>query len=213
MRDEETGTWWQQVSGDAIQGPLKGRKLAPVYSDEVSFEIWRNEKPRTRVLRPEARVASQYAPADWEKGLARLPVVAEVDPAEMLKARDLVIGIVIGGHDKAYPFELLEKQRLIIDMIGDEPIAIVLGGDGRSVRAFRRKVGERTIELFAKPETSPLQMIDAETGTVWEFSGRAASGPLAGTQLSKVTALKDYWFDWKTYHPRTKVYALGATSN
>jgi hypothetical protein len=23
MRDEETGTWWQQVSGTAIQGPLK----------------------------------------------------------------------------------------------------------------------------------------------------------------------------------------------
>jgi hypothetical protein len=212
MRDEETGTWWQQVSGEAIQGPLKGRKLAPVYSDEVSFEIWRGEKPQTRVLRPDARFASQYVPDDWEKGLARLPVVTKIDPADTLKARDLVIGIDIDGRAKAYPFELLAKQHLIIDMIGSEPIAIVLGDDGRSVRAFRRKVGERTLELFAKPQTKPLQLIDAETATVWDFSGRAASGGLVGTQLSKITALKDYWFDWKTYHPQTKVYALGARS-
>jgi hypothetical protein len=29
MRDEETGSWWQQVSGEAIHGPLKGRRLRP----------------------------------------------------------------------------------------------------------------------------------------------------------------------------------------
>jgi len=27
MRDEETGSWWQQVTGEAIFGPLKGRRL------------------------------------------------------------------------------------------------------------------------------------------------------------------------------------------
>ena len=30
MRDEETGSWWQQVSGEAMLGPLKGRRLKPV---------------------------------------------------------------------------------------------------------------------------------------------------------------------------------------
>ena len=33
MRDEQTGSWWQQVSGEAIQGPLKGRRLAGVVTD------------------------------------------------------------------------------------------------------------------------------------------------------------------------------------
>jgi hypothetical protein len=27
--------------------------------------------------------------------------------------------------------------------------------------------------------------------------------------LKKIFALKDYWFDWKIYHPDTTVYTLG----
>ena len=75
MRDEETGSWWQQVTGEAIQGPLKGRKLAAVFCDEVSFAIWRSEQPRSRFLRPDPRVEKNYVTADWESKIARLPVV------------------------------------------------------------------------------------------------------------------------------------------
>ena len=51
---------------------------------------------------------------------------------------------------------------------------------------------------------------DAETNTVWDFTGKAVSGSLAGKQLQKVALLKDYWFDWKLYHPDSSVYQLGA---
>ena len=30
MRDEETGTYWQQISGRAIAGPLQGKQLTLV---------------------------------------------------------------------------------------------------------------------------------------------------------------------------------------
>ena len=43
MRDEETGSWWQQVTGEAISGPLKGRRLEPVPQDELSFAVWKGE--------------------------------------------------------------------------------------------------------------------------------------------------------------------------
>jgi Protein of unknown function (DUF3179) len=39
MRDEETGSWWQQVTGEAIQGPLKGQRLRPVFHDELTFAL------------------------------------------------------------------------------------------------------------------------------------------------------------------------------
>ena len=35
MRDEETGSYWQQITGTAIAGPLKGRKLTLVPQDET----------------------------------------------------------------------------------------------------------------------------------------------------------------------------------
>ena len=45
MTDEETGSWWQQISGVAVAGPLKGRRLTRVFHDEVAFRLWLREHP------------------------------------------------------------------------------------------------------------------------------------------------------------------------
>jgi hypothetical protein len=51
-----------------------------------------------------------------------------------------------------------------------------------------------------------LRLIDAETGSEWDFTGKAIGGPFRGQQLRRVAVLKDYWFDWKTYNPDTAVH-------
>ncbi|HWP55061.1 MAG TPA: DUF3179 domain-containing (seleno)protein, partial [Pyrinomonadaceae bacterium] len=48
-----------------------------------------------------------------------------------------------------------------------------------------------------------LRLVDAETGSEWDFTGWAVNGPLTGRQLARVTVLDDYWFGWKTYNPNT----------
>jgi hypothetical protein len=209
MRDAETGTWWQQVSGKAIHGPLKGKRLNQVYNDELTFALWKRENREGRVLKPEERVKDKYETADWEEKYANLRVVTPVDPQDKLLPRTLVAGLEIKGKAVAYPLHLLEKQRLILDNIGSMPIFIVLGDDNKSVRAFERTVDGRTLEFFVKPDTLPIQLIDAETQSSWDFTGKAISGPLTEKQLKKILALKDYWFDWKIYHPYTRVYTLG----
>jgi hypothetical protein len=119
---------------------------------------------------------------------------------------------VVNGRALAYPLPALEKQRLILGAVGSgggvTPIFIVLGDDNKSVRAFERTVDGRTLEFYVKPGTSPVQLTD-DTATTWDFNGKAVSGQLAGKQLKKIFALKDYWFDWKIYHPDTTVYTLG----
>jgi len=217
MRDEETGTWWQQVSGEAIHGPLKGKKLAPVYNDELSFALWKRENRQGRVLKPDERVKQKYEPADWEARYAKLRVVTPVDANDKLSPRTLIAGLALNGRAVAYPLPALEKQRLILDSIGAgpglTPLFIALGDDNKSVRAFERAVDGRALEFFVKPDTTPTQFIDAQTATTWDFSGKAVSGPLAGKQLKKIMVLKDYWFDWKIYHPDTKIYTLGETAS
>jgi hypothetical protein len=96
-----------------------------------------------------------------------------------------------------------------MDTVGGVPIFVVAGDDKKSVRAYERTVDGRRLEFFVKSDASPLVMIDAETGSEWDFAGRATTGPLAGRQLTKVAVLNDYWFDWKAYHPDTAVYRLG----
>lgn len=211
MRDDETGTWWQQVSGKAIQGPLKGKQLKGVFHDEISFSIWKREQPQGRVLKPDERIlaSNQYAKSDWEKSVGAMRVVEGADIDQRLAPRTLVMGVSVGGKSVAYPLTALQKQSPIIDMVGSVPIVIVLGDDKRSVRAFERTVDGRRLEFFQKTENNVLQLIDAETGSTWNFEGKATSGPLSGRQLKKVFVLEDYWFDWRIYHPDTTIYTLG----
>jgi hypothetical protein len=215
MRDEETGTWWQQVSGKALHGPLKGHQLKGVFHDEMSFALWKREQPQGRVLKPDDTIVTRnrYEAADWETRMARLPVVEGTDKDQRLAPRTLVIGINAGGKSAAYPLEALQKQSPIIDMVGSVPIVIAVGEDKRSVRAFERTVDGRRLEFFQKREDAAsngaFQLIDTETGSTWDFEGKAMSGPLVGRQLKKVFVLEDYWFDWKIYHPDTAIYEIG----
>ena len=206
MRDEETGTWWQQVSGEALQGPFKGRSLNGVFTDEVTFAVWKREHPDGRVLRPDDRVSKNYEAASWEEEYEKMRVVVPVDANDKLKPRALIAGIVVNGKAIAYPMDVLQQQRLIINTIDTTPIFVVLSDDNKSVRVFDRRVDDRTLEFFVQADTTPLQFVDAETGSTWDFSGKALSGVLVDKQLRKISVLKDYWFDWKIYHPNTSVY-------
>jgi hypothetical protein len=89
------------------------------------------------------------------------------------------------------------------------PLVLVAAEDGKSVRAFERTLDGRELELFARPGSSPLRLVDAATGSEWDFAGAAVAGPLAGNRLARVYLLKDYWFDWKIYNPGTSVYGRG----
>jgi Protein of unknown function (DUF3179) len=204
MRDEETGSWWQQVSGLCIAGPLKGKQLQLVAHDELPFALWKYEQPAGRVLKPDERVAAHYESADWEDRYSRLGVVTPVSPEDPLKPRDLVIGLTINGAAAAYPMARLEKRAPVNDTLGGTSVVILLDASKKSVRAFDRTLDGRPLTFSLRQDTS--QFTDAETGSIWEFTGRATSGPLAGRQLRKVMALKDYWFDWKIYHPDTTIF-------
>jgi hypothetical protein len=209
MRDEETGSWWQQVTGEAIFGPLKGKHLKPIFLDELTFGAWKREQPQGRVLRPDDQIASsgKYAPPDWEDKMLRVPVATQVNAPE-LDNRELVVGIINDDVSAAYPVAALQKQNPIIDKVGGTPLLIVMGEDGKSIRAFKRTVEGQEREFFLKPSSSPLRLID-DKGTEWDFTGTALNGTLTGKQLARIAALKDYWFDWKTYNPKTLVYTLG----
>ena len=209
MRDEQTGSWWQQVTGEAIQGPLRGRRLRGIVHDEVSYGIWKAENPGGRVLLPVAGREEDYAPANWERRMKKEKTVTAIVPGDPLAPRAVVVGVVLNGHARAYLFPELRDESPALDTLGGVPIALVVAGDLKSIRVFDRRAGGRTLELLALSGAAPRQMVDAETGSTWDFSGRALSGPLAGSQLAKVKALKEYWFDWKTYNPSTTVFRRG----
>ena len=203
MRDDETGTFWQQISGLAISGPLAGAQLEPVHSDELTFDLWRREAPNGMVLRQAPKYASEYETKDWDVRMAKMRTVLDF-PNSGLKARDLVIGVSAFGASRAYPVARILEAKLIEDRIGSEPILLVVGPDGKSIRVFQgRNSGQQIAPEYYK--TSEV-FIDSETGSEWNFEGCAVSGKRVGACLTPVHALKDYWFDWRNYHPDTTIF-------
>jgi len=53
---------------------------------------------------------------------------------------------------------------------------------------------------------SGVLMMDASTGSEWNFQGCAVSGKSKGVCLERIPMLKDYWFDWRNYNPKTTIW-------
>lgn len=208
MRDEQTGTYWQQISGLAVSGPLAGQRLKLVPADELTFKLWKSEQPKGTVLEDAPSYARDYAPKNWDVEMARVPVVVSFAQAG-LKPRDQMLGVQAFGAIRAFPYNAVLKEKLIQDYVGAEPVLVVLGPDNVSVRLFRRAAAglSRTAQFYRIAEGTEL-LIDADTGSRWNFRGCAVSGKLNGTCLQQVNAIKDYWFDWRNYNPSTSVYGI-----
>jgi uncharacterized protein DUF3179 len=246
MRDKETGTWWQQITGKAIYGPMQGATLDFVPADELSFGEWRSEVSEGRVLAPVPKYVKEYE-SNWEPEVAKLPVVISF-PGTELKARDIVVGVTVGGANRAYPWDTLVQQSPVVDHVSGTPLLIVVGPDGKSFRVFDSRIDGKAAEFFLKGETESnapaasntqgsaggtpavprashpppgatesqpgpsasaaksWALLDTATVSEWDFQGCAVSGSAQGQCLDRVPALKDYWFDWRNYHPDTSVY-------
>jgi hypothetical protein len=211
MRDDQTGSFWQQVNGRAISGSLAGSQLELVYNDELTFRLWRKLAPGGTVLLPVAAYVPEYETRDWDTRMAKARTVLEF-PKTPLKPRDLVLGVELSGDSRAYEVSRVLKEMLVQDRVGGEPVLLAVGPDGKSIRAFRARLdnGEAP-EFFRKTDSSTVDLkaglfIDSQTGSEWDFDGCAVRGKYAGRCLATVPVLKDYWFDWRNYHPDTTVF-------
>jgi hypothetical protein len=208
MRDEQTGTYWQQISGKAVSGPLTGSQLPFVHSDELNYGTWQSEEPQGTVLQDTAQYRFGYARKDWDVRMQRAPTV--IDFREHgLKARDLMLGIQAFGASRAFLYDQVIREKLVADRVGAEPVLLVVGGDGQSVRAFRDRIPgvQGAPEFYRVSGNEPgALLMDAATGSEWNFQGCAVSGKATGVCLEPVEVIKDYWFDWRDFNPSTTVY-------
>ena len=225
MRDDQTGSYWQQITGLAVSGPLRGQRLTLIRSDELSYRLWSAEEPGGTVLKSVSKYSKDYEKKDWEKGVLKYrTVLSFADPARGLEPRTLMLGVRAYGASRAFPYDEIVREKLVLDYLGHEPILLIVGPDGASVRVFRRRIPgfEGVPDFFrvvsetaSKPgdvgvmkqaAAAPI-MMEQLTGSDWDFHGCAVSGKAKGICLEQIDALKDYWFDWRNYNPNTTVYS------
>ena len=103
MYDEETETYWQQIDGKAIQGPLVGQELVEVTIDTVRWDEWSKAHPDSKVLSQETGMSRNYGrdpyPSYYESSHLIFPVENSDDSVH---PKDVIFGIEVNGVHKAY---------------------------------------------------------------------------------------------------------------
>ncbi len=123
----------------------------------------------------------------------------------------------IGDEDAAFPFSILEMERVVHDTVGGQGLVVffkpgtrsalddLLIGNSDEVGA----TGVFDVDLEGQTltfRTDGDNFVDNETGSVWTILGQATEGPLAGKKLTPVVHANPFWFSWGAFKPDTKIY-------
>ena len=205
MVDRGTGSYWWQVAGTAIVGPLTGADLQPLPSIVSTWEDWVTLYPNTLLLsrdtgheRPYERdVFASYADS-VDAGRFPFPV-GEAALDDRLAASALVVGVSLGGDTRAYPVDGLSEP--INDEVGGTPVVLLPTDGGAAV--FDATIDGDVLQF----EQTAGQLLDTATGSVWTATGIAVSGPLAGAALEPVPSRTTFWFAFVGAFPDTELFS------
>jgi len=112
----------------------------------------------------------------------------------------------VSGEARAYPVDTNPETESDSGPAGRKPGAVG-GRTGRkiAVRAFRSRLDGSEGRVFRKNGSSDFLLVDSADASEWNFKGCAVR-EAPRKCLEALPASKDYWFDWRNYHPDTTVY-------
>lgn len=200
FEDQTTGSWWQQATGEAITGKLKGLNLPSVSSEQMSLSAWLQIHPNSLVMQPDPEFKEQYAGLknyDSGKGKSNLTTRDSLS----WKPKSWVIGVLMGKTAKAYDWNQLVKDPIIYDTVEKSNIVVVLENDKKSFHAFKSESPFGPLKLVLKNN----QLIDSQSDAVWNMDGKCIAGKYEGSSLPKIEAYQEFWHSWKTFQPNTLV--------
>lgn len=153
MRDNETGSFWDQVRGEAVVGPLTGERLTRIKSDIVSLAAVKESWPEAKVLSTDTGHVRRYDIDPYEGYDKEELIYFPVDVVdERLRGKRLVYGIEVDGMAKAYTFDAVQDEGRIQDTIGGIPILVQHDAKADRVRFTRfYPDSEKTEEILPVP--------------------------------------------------------------
>jgi len=215
MWDDVTQSWWQQFTGVGIVGQYTDYELDIVPSLLIGYGTFVEQYPDGIVLSTNGRSYETNPYVGYDTNSRPFLFQDEID--ERLFATERVLGYWDGDGAIAYPFETLTEERVVNDTFNDANLLVVWQEgkasalDGRNIdesrdvgmaALYERDVDEQTLTFSLEDG----QLVDAETGSTWNFFGQAVDGELAGTQLRQVNAFPHFWFAWAAFRDDTVVY-------
>jgi len=203
FEDATTKSWWRQVSGVAIAGPLKGTALKEIPSEQMRLGSWIRKYPNTTILQPDPLFAKEYKGLEgFDEGTIESGL--EKRDSGSWQFKSWVVGLQKDDYAKAYDWNELEKQRVINDTFQNMAVVLVLEKDNSSFHVWNRQVGDKLLQFNWDASAQTLK--DTTTNSIWNMDGECVEGTLKGSRLSAIQAYQEFWHSWESFHPQTIKY-------
>jgi hypothetical protein len=210
MVDHATGSYWMQVSGEAIVGPMTGERLKPLPSQTTSWGLWKQQYPHTVSLSRDTGYRRDYRVNPFDSMGSQLNAtgrfafpVSERGRDPRLRPGEIVLGLESGSVEVAYPISRL-GDGVINDVVGDTPVTIFSLAEGPTGAAYSSYAGEEALTFVF--ESGSIK--DRETGSTWSFGGVATAGQLKGSHLEALPSRSTFWFALIAAFPDLELHAL-----
>ena len=134
-----------------------------------------------------------------------------------LLPKERVATVTVGEVDVAFPFSILERERVVNYTVNGKDIAVFFKSGTASALDQRSIGGSRDVGATGvfDPQVDGQNLtfsadgddiVDAETGSVWNILGQAVEGPLTGKRLTAIVHANHFWFAWGAFKPDTLIY-------
>ena len=201
FEDATTKSWWQQATGMAITGPLKGNVLKIFPSSQLTLDAWLRQYPKSLVMKPDTVFMDNYfGLEDYDKGTMRSSLVRR-DLASWQR-NSWVIGVINNYSSKAYDWNELLQKKIIQDSVDGMPILLTIENDSASFHVYDRRVDDTTLSFQVSGNQDLL--VDEKTRSSWNMDGVCIRGLLAGKKLLPVQSYNEFWHSWQTFHKNAK---------
>lgn len=194
FEDLPTKSWWSQETGICIAGKQKGKSLKEVKSQTMTLQKWSELHPTSLMMEPDPIHYTHYNDFElYNDDPKTNPKI--LNTSLDWKPKTFIIGVSLSTFNKAYQWEDLKANRLIVDQLDNKQIILMLSRDMKS---------------FIVLETSLTNQITLVEDTIlvnnvpFDMNGRNLK--TKQIELNTLPAHREYWFSWKHSHPSTAQY-------
>jgi hypothetical protein len=220
MWDDQTESWWQQMTGEAIVGELAGEQLTLLPSIMVSYAEFKETYPAAVVLSRDTGHQRTYGnnPYAGYDNINSSPFLFDGETDDRYPPMERVLTIEINDEPKVYPFSLLEDHPVVHDEVGGEPVVVFWSPGATSALdetsiAESRDVGSAgAFNPILDGTALTFEFIDGEirddqTDSTWNVLGHAIEGELEGERLDEYLNGTHFWFAWAAFKPETGIWS------
>jgi hypothetical protein len=131
MYDHQTESLWSQVKREAVTGSMTGTRLEARPSTVTTWSRWKKKHPGTLVLSLETGHDRDYTQDPYEDYYRsrRGFFSGFFKPGPGEEEKEMVAGLNIGGHQKAYPVDHLRRAGTLSDRLGDKEVTFTWDDD------------------------------------------------------------------------------------